>query len=182
LRGNQAVQVDASPGRLGNQPATVLGVAVATTVSTGGEAASASAAVVDPRAAEEFFARRDAWTERWGGGEHRNVLTRDGNRVRSRAEALIANWLSEQGIAYDYETPMPYRDSQGRVRHIHPDFFLFDDNVYVEYWGRDDSEYIESRRFKEAVYQQRSIVPVHIEREEVDNLVFQRKIRERIGR
>src|SRR5262249_14426826 len=111
-----------------------------------------------------------------GGPDHRPVVTRDGNRVRSRAEALLANWLSERGIAYDYETPLPYRDSLGRTRHIHPDFYLYEHGLYVEYWGRDDTEYIESRHFKEGVYRHRGIDPVHIERDEVDSGAYQRKI------
>lgn len=181
LARQQAVRVDANPGGLATRPEPQLGLSVTTDSGPTGQVEGGTAAVTDPAAAADFFSRRDAWAERWGGLEHRQVLTRDGTRVRSRAEALIANWLSEVGIPYEYEPPLAYRDERGRTRHIHPDFHLFEHGVYVEYWGRDDAEYIESRAFKERVYQRRGIVPVNLERDEADSRAFVTKILNRIG-
>lgn len=67
-------------------------------------------------------------------------------RVRSRAEYIIATKLEAADIVFEYEPRLPYRDDQGRTRFIHPDFYLYEHELYVEYWGRDDPEYVESRR------------------------------------
>jgi hypothetical protein len=180
LARQQAVRVEANPGALAERPQPRLGLSVTSDIGPTGEVEAGTAAVTDPAAAADFFARPDAWAERWGDREHRHVLTRDGNRVRSRAEALIANWLSERNIAYEYEPALAYRDDSGHTRHIHPDFHLYEYGLYVEYWGRDDAEYIESRAFKERVYRRRRIDPVNIERDEVDSRAFEAKILARI--
>jgi hypothetical protein len=182
LLDRESVQVQAAPGGLGNRLDAPGGLAVVTQTDGAGQVRGASATVVEPQEAQTFFRQPDSWTGRWGGPEHRTVQTLDGNWVRSRAEALVANWLWSQRIAYVYETPLPYVDADGRTRQIHPDFFLFEHGVYVEYWGRDDTEYIESRRYKEAVYARRGIVPVHIEKDEVDSGAYIVKIRARLAR
>lgn len=71
-----------------------------------------------------------------------------------------------------------------RTRFIHPDFHLYEHDLYVEYWGRDDPEYVESRRFKEEVYDrladQRCVRVLHLEAGDVENDVFMEKVHARI--
>ena len=67
-----------------------------------------------------------------------------GERVRSRAEALIANRLYQMGIPYRYE-PELYLEGYGKTR---PDFVLLRrqnrTEFYFEYFGLlDDPEYLE---------------------------------------
>jgi hypothetical protein len=54
--------------------------------------------------------------------------------------------------------------------------------VYVEYWGRDDAEYVESRQYKEGVYRRRGIVPLGLEMDDVDTRAFEAAILARINR
>jgi hypothetical protein len=180
LLDSEPVEVGAPPGGLGNRLDAPGGLAVVTQSDGVGQVRGASATVVRPGEAEAFFRQPDSWTARWGGPEHRTVRTLDGGWVRSRAEALIADWLWAQKIPYVYEQPLPYVDGEGRTRQIHPDFFLFEGGVYVEYWGRDDTEYLESRRYKESAYARRGIAPVHVEKDEVDSGAFQAKILARL--
>lgn len=120
------------------------------------------------------------WEERWGGNEHKPYETPGGVRVRSRAEYIIATKLEAAGIPFEYEPRLPYTDDEGRTRFIHPDFHLYEHELYVEYWGRDDPEYVESRRFKERVYErladQRGVRVLHLEARDVENDVFMGKI------
>ena len=96
--------------------------------------------------------------------------------VRSRAEYIIATKPEAAGIAFEYEARLAYRDDEGRTRFIHPDFHLYGHGLYVEYWGRDDPEYVESQRYKEEVYeqlaQQRGVQVLHLEAGDVENDVF----------
>lgn len=102
-------------------------------------------------------------------------------RVRSRAEYIIATKLEAAGIRFEYEPRLPYTDDDVHTRFIHPDFYLYEHDLYVEYWGRDDPEYVESRRFKERVYErlaaQRGIRVLHLEAGDVEDDVFMEKVK-----
>ena len=54
--------------------------------------------------------------------------------------------------------------------------YLHENELSEEYWGRDDPGYVESRRFKEGVYErlaaQRGIRVLYLEAGDVENDVF----------
>ena len=101
------------------------------------------------------------------------------------AEYIIATKLEAAGIPFEYEPRLPYTDDEGRTRFIHSDFYLYEHGLYVEYWGRDDPEYVESRRFKEGVYERlaarRGIRVLHLEAGDVEDDVFMEKVRAAVG-
>jgi len=156
-----------------------LGIGVVTEVDDAGQVRGASAVVVQPDHARDFLDDGD-WERRWGGDEHKPYETPGGVHVRSRAEYIIATKLEAAGIPFEYEPRLPYTDDDGHARFIHPDFYLYEHDLYVEYWGRDDPEYVESRRFKEGVYErlaaQRGVCVLHLEAGDVENDVFVGKI------
>ena len=147
-------------------------------IDDAGQVRGASAVVVEPDHARDR-------ERRWGGDEHKPYETAGGVRVRSRAEYIIATKLEAEGIPFEYEPRLPYTDGAGRTRFIHPDFYLYEHDLYVEYWGRDDPEYVESRRFKEGVYErlaaQRGVRVLHLEAGDVENDVFIVKMRIAVG-
>lgn len=183
----EPVQVNAPPGSLGNRLDLSLGVAVVAQVDEAGQIRSASAITIETDESQNSreFLIEGRWEERWGGLEHKPYETPGGVHVRSRAEYIIATKLEAANIAFEYEPRLPYRDEQGRTRFIHPDFYLYEHGLYVEYWGRDDTEYVESRRFKETVYEQligqRGIRLLNLEARDVEHDVFMEKIQEVIG-
>jgi hypothetical protein len=74
----------------------------------------------------------------------------DGHVVKSRAEAMIDNWLDKQGITHEYE---PSLTLSGNT--VKPDWYLPDADVYVEFWGflaRDNQDYDKRRKHKEQLY------------------------------
>ncbi len=80
-------------------------------------------------------------------------------RVRSKSERQIANWLTDHGLRFKYEKPLRL----GKVT-LHPDFFLTDYGVYVEYWGLadSDSEYDQVRQTKLRLYRRHGICVVSL--------------------
>ncbi len=87
-----------------------------------------------------------------GAGEEKpsRYKCNDGHVVKSRAEALIDNWLDREGIAHEYE---PSLTIEGNT--IKPDWYISDADVYVEFWGflaRDNKEYDDRRKHKEELY------------------------------
>lgn len=99
--------------------------------------------------------------------------TLDGHMVRSKAEMLIANWLTNNHIQYFYEKPAPGTP-------YFCDFYLPEQDMYIEYWGRiDDPEYRECMDQKIEAYQKQGLGLISITDEDIQkdlDAVLQQKI------
>jgi DNA helicase-4 len=69
--------------------------------------------------------------------ESHELRTLGGERVKSNAELLIANWLFLKGIAYQYEAKYEHDVATVQHRQYQPDFFLPEYHVYIEHFGVD---------------------------------------------
>jgi hypothetical protein len=81
---------------------------------------------------------------------NKTIEARDGTVVQSEGEKRIADWLTAHGIAYRY-------DAKFRIIaefQIRPDFYLYELDVYIEYWGLDTPQYKMSMYKKQTLYQQ----------------------------
>lgn len=58
---------------------------------------------------------------------------KDGHVVKSRAELLIDNLLTDHQVNHEYEKAI----TLGTVT-LHPDWYLLYQNVYIEFWGMED--------------------------------------------
>ena len=58
-----------------------------------------------------------------------------GESVKSYGEMEIANFLTQQGISYEYEAAYPIDTRTEEFDQYHPDFYLPDYNIYIEYFG-----------------------------------------------
>lgn len=57
--------------------------------------------------------------------------------VKSYGEMNIANFLTQNGIAYEYEPAYKFDTASEEHRQYHPDFYLPEYDVYIEYFGVD---------------------------------------------
>lgn len=75
-------------------------------------------------------------------------FTQDGHHVRSKAEALIDNWLYMQRHVHAYERRLPIEEE------CYCDFYLPEGKgVYIEFWGREsDPKYRQRKAVKQAIY------------------------------
>jgi hypothetical protein len=96
----------------------------------------------------------------------KTIQTRDGTLVQSRGERLIAEWLSQQRLAYRYDERL--RLVQGFA--IRPDFYLPEHDVYLEYWGLDTVDYQIGMLLKKKLYQQEGKKLVSLYPEDLPNL------------
>lgn len=67
--------------------------------------------------------------------EKLDLRTLQGEQVKSREELSIANWLYQNGIAYEYEPDYEHKVATGGRRSYTPDFRLTDSGVYLEHFG-----------------------------------------------
>ena len=58
-----------------------------------------------------------------------------GERVKSYGEMTIANFLTQHGIRYEYEAEYPVDTRTEEYGQYHPDFYLPDHDIYIEYFG-----------------------------------------------
>ena len=58
--------------------------------------------------------------------------------VKSFEELVIANYLAEHGIRYEYERDYPVDTATRSYRQYQPDFYLPDDNIYIEHFALDE--------------------------------------------
>ncbi|MBO4864200.1 MAG: UvrD-helicase domain-containing protein [Eubacterium sp.] len=57
--------------------------------------------------------------------------------LKSYGEMEIANFLAQHGINYQYEAAYPLDTRDEEYGQYHPDFYLPDYNIYIEYFGID---------------------------------------------
>lgn len=77
----------------------------------------------------------------------------DGRKVRSRAEAIICSWLYNNKIRVKYEEPVYYCDEEsGETKTLHPDFYLPDYELYIEYNELSNPKYIKSKEYTQKIY------------------------------
>lgn len=86
------------------------------------------------------------------------IITEQGERVRSKSEKIIADKLYALGIPYRYEYPLIL---EGNIK-IYPDFTILRmqqrDEVYLEHFGlMDNSEYVDSVLYKLNTFEKNGI-------------------------
>ncbi|MGD0145920.1 MAG: hypothetical protein ABSB53_03590 [Nitrososphaerales archaeon] len=111
--------------------------------------------------------------------------TLQGERVKSRAEQRIADYFTRNGIKYVYEKGAQTDALIFKQTFAHPDFYLSDYNVYVEYWGLVDTskEYQRNMKWKMAQYHKNGIKFISIYPRNMENLdwIFRAKFRKTLG-
>lgn len=75
----------------------------------------------------------------------------DGRKVRSRAEALISNFLYNNKIRSVYEKTV-YYEEDGKNKTLHPDFYLPDYNLYIEYCELSNKPYLKKKEYTQSIY------------------------------
>lgn len=76
----------------------------------------------------------------------------DGRKVRSRAEALISNFFYNNKIRSVYEKTIYYDDENGESKTLHPDFYLPDYGIYIEYNEIRKKSYLKSKEYVKKIY------------------------------
>ncbi len=68
------------------------------------------------------------------------LRTLDGTLVRSQSEVKVGNWLTLTGIAWRHEETCRWETGSSDYRDYTPDFYLPDDDVWIEVWACDEAE------------------------------------------
>ena len=89
----------------------------------------------------------------------------DGHYVRSRAEAMIDNWLYTNGIAHAYERKLPIEAD------VYSDFYIRSGNVYIEFWGMEsDAKYAARKKVKQKAYSENEFNLIELNDNDLNHL------------
>ena len=70
--------------------------------------------------------------------DRRGIRTLNGELVKSRQEAIIANWLFLKGVDYRYEETYPYDTASSTRRQYRPDFYYPAADLWHEHFAIDE--------------------------------------------
>ena len=90
--------------------------------------------------------------------------TLKGEKVRSKTEKRIADWLYQNNIPYIYEKPLHVSSFSS----IYPDFYLTLFDTYIEYYGLMEhpsigKKYRKAVRFKQKIYAEKGIKVIELD-------------------
>ena len=99
---------------------------------------------------------------------NKKIKCADGVYVRSRAESMISDWFFNKKIRVIYEPDFFYKeDSETKV--LHPDFFLTDYDVYIEYCELKNKPYLKKREYTLNIYKQNNKNVIIMSDKDIDN-------------
>ena len=93
----------------------------------------------------------------------------DGRKVRSRAEALISNFLYNNKIRSVYEKTIYYKEN-GEDKTLHPDFYLPDFEVYIEYNEIKKKSYLKSKEYTQKIYNQLNLKVIIMDDKDLNSI------------
>ena len=105
----------------------------------------------------------------------------NGIYVKSQAERTICDFLHSNNIQFEYETKCRYGEydtytHEINARYIVPDFYIkgpisygdrFLKDIYIEFWGRNDEEYLTSKEYRIKVYKAHKSTLINIYPEDI---------------
>jgi hypothetical protein len=117
-------------------------------------------------------------------------VTVHGEEVKSDGEQKIADFLTRNGVRYEYERLIEAGVWIFTEKVSRPDFYLPDYDVYLEYWGmvdvaneHDRAKYVRSMKWKMRQYHELGLRFISIYPRNLRNLdwVFRKKFKEVTG-
>ena len=94
-----------------------------------------------------------------------NYRCMDGHYVRSRAEAMVDNWLYTNGIVHAYERKLPIEAD------VFSDFYIRSGNVYIEFWGMEsDAKYSARKKVKQKAYSENGFNLIELNDNDLEHL------------
>ncbi len=121
-------------------------------------------------------------TDKYG---NKKILCKNGMKVRSRAEKIVADFLFDHNIRFVYEIEIPY-EHNSETKALNPDFFLpdfgtLDQNghrkgLIIEYNELKTPEYLMQKKFSADFYEKSNFEVLTIGPEDIENNLHRLKM------
>lgn len=83
---------------------------------------------------------------------NQKIKARDGRKVRSLSEKIIIDYFFDNYIRVIYERTIPYVNEKGEDSELHPDFYLPDYDLYIEFNGLTNKSYLRKKDYVNKIY------------------------------
>ena len=95
---------------------------------------------------------------------------KDGRRVRSLSEKIIIDYFFDNFIRVVYEKTIPYINENGEDAELHPDFYLPDYDLYIEFNGLTSKSYLKKKSYVNKIYQEKGFRVEILESQDLDDI------------
>ena len=96
--------------------------------------------------------------------------TKDGRNVRSLSEKIIIDYFFDNYIRVVYEKTIPYVNEKGEDANLHPDFYLPDYDLYIEFNGLTNKSYLKKKNYANKIYEEKGYRVVILESQDIDDI------------
>lgn len=95
---------------------------------------------------------------------------KDGRFVRSLSEKIILDYFFDNYIRVVYEKTIPYTNEKGEEKELHPDFYLKDYDLYIEFNGLTNKTYLSQKGYANNIYQSKGLKVEILEPKDIDDV------------
>ena len=86
---------------------------------------------------------------------NKSIKTKDGRKVRSLSEKIILDYFFDHFIRVVYERTIPYINEKGENAELHPDFYLPDYDLFIEFNGLTNKAYLRKKEYVSKIYREK---------------------------
>ena len=83
---------------------------------------------------------------------NKKIKTKDGRFVRSLSEKIILDYFFDHFTRVIYEKTISYVNEKGESAELHPDFYLPDFDLYIEFNGLTNKTYLRKKEYVNKIY------------------------------
>lgn len=95
---------------------------------------------------------------------------KDGRKVRSLSEKIIIDYFFDNFIRVVYEKTIPYINENGEDAELHPDFYLPDYDLFIEFNGLTTKSYLRKKNYVNKIYQEKGYKVEILESQDLDDV------------
>ncbi len=104
--------------------------------------------------------------------EYGNKAKKANNGVwcRSLSEKIILDYLFDKNIRVIYEKSIPYINEKGEEKELHPDFYLKDYDLYIEFNGLTNKSYLKMKNYVNKIYEEKGLRVEVLESDDINDI------------
>ena len=101
---------------------------------------------------------------------NKKVKTKDGRFVRSLSEKIILDYFFDHFTRVVYEKTISYVNEKGENAELHPDFYLTDYDLYLEFNGLTNKTYLKKKEYVNKIYASKGFKVVILDSNDINDI------------
>ena len=101
---------------------------------------------------------------------NKKIKTKDGRFVRSLSEKIILDYFFDHYTRVIYEKTVSYINEKGEEAELHPDFYLPDYDLYIEFNGLTNKTYLRQKDYVSKIYKSKGFNVVILDSNDINDI------------